>query len=169
MSLSDSRLITFYNEDLVLHFFEGQKLIHDLVLTQQHQGNSFGYFRDFILGVQPLITFLKPGEQLCVYLDSEMPYFRIKLETNSSGYLRAMVYPDKMEGLVDRVSGKVRLLRLNRENSYHSVIDLDAVTLGEIINLVLERSWQFHARVHVSAISDQSVMIHKLPSLEQDI
>ena len=77
--LPDSRLYTFLDEqrEFALYFLEGQRLIHDLVLTHAVQGPGFAYFRDAVLSVQPMISLIKRGEQIGFYIDSEDPYFRL--------------------------------------------------------------------------------------------
>ena len=59
-----------------VNFLEGQKFIHDLALMHPMQGTGFSYFRDTLLGLMPMIFFLKPGESLGLYVDSEKPHCR---------------------------------------------------------------------------------------------
>ena len=77
--LAISRLYSFldHKNGVNLHFLEGQKLIHDLVLLHPMQGNGFAYFRDTLLGIMPIVFFLKPGENLGIYIDSCLPYLFI--------------------------------------------------------------------------------------------
>ena len=59
--LAVSRLYSFldHKEGFNVHFLEGQKLIHDLVLLHPMKGSGFAYFRDTFLGLMPIIFFLR--------------------------------------------------------------------------------------------------------------
>jgi len=165
--LNHSQLYTFIDQDkkFALYFLEGQKLIHDLVLKNPMQQGGFSYFRSAVLSVQLLLGLLKHGEYFCFYIDSEKPYFRIKIELNTQGLMRGMIYADALSPLPSGISGMVRLIKFqpNANMPYQSTIDLNEVGIDEIMNQVLERSYQVNSRIFVSNVSDQSVMLHQLP------
>lgn len=167
-----SQLYTFIDNDkkFALYFLEGQKLIYDLVLTQNLKQKEFDYFRTTILSVQLMLGLLKTGELFCVYIDSEKPYFRLKIEINALGLMRGMIYSDALETAPDTVTGKLRLLKFlpSSRMPYQSVIDLDNVSMNEIINLVLSRSYQVNSRIFISSDSDQSFMLNQLPLTEKE-
>ena len=73
--LATSRLYSFldHKNGFNIHFLEGQKLIHDLILLHPMNSSGFSYFRDTFLGLLPIIFFLKPQESLGLYIDSEEP------------------------------------------------------------------------------------------------
>ena len=89
-ALPESRLYTFIDEprEFALYFLEGQRLIHDLAVVHAIRGDGFAYFRDTVLSVQPMIALLKGGEQFGFYIDSEQPYFRLKIEAAHGGATR---------------------------------------------------------------------------------
>lgn len=167
--LSTSRLYSFldHKNGFNIHFMEGQKLIHDLVLLHPMQGSGFAYFRDTFLGLLPIIFFLKPGESLGIYIDSEDPYFRLKIETNSAGHTRTLLLPEEFNVFPMKITGKVRVTKIFQNNSqpYTSVLDLNGVETKEVINQILSESYQTNSEVLVSEISDQSVMVTKLPPI----
>src|SRR5437762_2587208 len=109
-----SRLYSFldHKNGFNIHFLEGQKLIEDLVLTHPLQGSGFAYFRDSILGILPIIFFLKPGESLGIYIDSEDPYFRLKIETGSTGHTRTLLLPEEFNLFPMKITGKVRVTKI---------------------------------------------------------
>lgn len=167
--LATSRLYSFldHKNGFNIHFLEGQKLIHDLVLLHPLQGSGFAYFRDMFLGILPIVFFLKPGESLGIYLDSEDPYFRLKIETNSAGHTRCLLLPEEFNLFPMKISGKVRVTKLfpNKAAPYTSIIELHGVETKEVMNKILSETYQANSEVIVSDIADQSVMVTKLPAL----
>ena len=83
--LPESKIYSFYDEKLGfnLHFLEGQKLILDLAQLHQLKGSGFSLLRDCALSFQLLIKLLKNHENIGIFIDSEIPFFRFKLESDS--------------------------------------------------------------------------------------
>lgn len=164
--LATSRLYSFldHKNGFNIHFLEGQKLIHDLVLLHPMQGSGFAYFRDTFLGLLPIIFFLKPGESLGLYIDSEEPYFRLKIETNSAGHTRTLLLPDTFNQFPMKISGKARVTKITgQQTPYTSIINLDNVETKEVVNQIFSESYQTNSEVIVGELSDQSIMVTKLP------
>lgn len=164
--LAVSRLYSFldHKTGVNLHFLEGQKLIHDLVLLHPMSPKGFAYFRDAFLGLMPIIFFLKPGESLGIYIDSEDPYFRLKIETNSAGHTRTLLLPEEFNQFPDKISGKIRITKIqNMKAPYTSMLDLKDIDNKEVVNQILKESYQTNSEVIVSEKSDQSIMVTKLP------
>jgi len=170
--LPDSSLYTFIDEarEFALYFLEGQRLIHDLALIHPIQGPGFAYFRDVVLSVQPMIALLKHGEQFGFYIDSDEPYFRLKIETGHQGATRSMLLPEEFREFPQAMRGAVRLMKLfpNNRPPYQSVIEADGLALRELINQVLGISYQVNSAVVVSQNSDQSLMLHQLPPSREE-
>jgi molecular chaperone Hsp33 len=129
------------------------------------QSSGFAYFRDTFLGLLPIIFFLKPQESIGIYVDSENPYFRLKIETNSAGHTRTLLLPEDFNLFPMKITGNVRVSKIfqNHLHPYTSVLDLTEVETKEVINRILSESYQTNSEVLVSEISDQSVMVTKLP------
>lgn len=166
--LAVSRLYSFldHKSGVNLHFLEGQKLIHDLVLLHPMKGNGFAYFRDTFLGLMPIIFFLKPGESLGIYIDSQEPYFRLKIETNSAGHTRTLLLPEDFDLFPDKITGQIRITKIVTNGApYTSMLELKDVSTKEVINKVLGDSYQTNSEVIVSQQSDQSIMVTKLPPI----
>ncbi len=165
--LAVSRLYSFmdHKEGFNVHFLEGQKLIHDLALLHPMKGSGFAYFRDTILGLMPMIFFLKPGESLGLYIDSEDPYFRLKIETNSAGHTRCLLLPEEFNLFPMRISGQIRITKVfsNGNTPYTSMLQLKDIETKEVINQIMRESYQTNTEVIVGELSDQSIMITKLP------
>lgn len=165
--LSNSRLYSFldHKNGFNVHFLEGQKIIHDLVLLHPMNGSGFAYFRDTFLGLLPIIFFLKPQESLGIYIDSEDPYFRLKIETNSAGHTRTLLLPEEFNFFPMKITGKIRVTKIfqNHSHPYTSMIEVDQVETKEVINRIFNESYQTNSEVIVGEISDQSIMVTKLP------
>jgi molecular chaperone Hsp33 len=168
----ESYLYTFVDEarEFALYFLEGQRLIYELALLHPIRKAGFAYFRDVVLSVQPMTALLKHGEQFGFYIDSAEPFFRLKIETSQSGATRCTLFPEEFQEFPAAMKGLVRLLKLfpNNVAPYESVLEVEALPLGEIVNRVLAESYQVHAGIVVSQESDQSVMLLRLPPPTSD-
>jgi molecular chaperone Hsp33 len=170
--LATSRLYSFldHKNGFNINFLEGQKLIHDLVLLHPMQGQGFSYFRDTFLGLMPIVFFLKPGENLGIYIDSESPYFRLKIETNSSGHTRTLLLPEEFNTFPDKITGNIRITKIftNNKSPYTSMLELKGVDSSEVMNHILCESYQTNSEVIVATQSDQAIMVTKLPPLNSN-
>ncbi len=167
--LPESRLYSFIDqkEGFTLHFLEGQKLIQDLAVIHSVHGQGFQYFRDTILSIQPMISFLKPDEGLGVYLDSDEPYFRLKIEMTEEGLMRTLLLPETFKEFPKTISGRCRIIKSypNDYTPYTSIIDLQDTAFEQIINKIFRDSYQVKSKVFLNQITDQSVMLMKLPDI----
>jgi len=170
--LAESRLYSFLDREnnFTIHFLEGQKLIHDLAIIHNVKAQGFAYFRDSILTSQCLISLLKPGEGMGVFIDSNEPYFRLKVEMNHAGRMRTLLMPEDFNDFPEKITGVCRLSKLfpNNPIPYTSIIDLNQTSFHQVINSILKDSYQMKSAVHVSSSSDQSLMIVQLPSSNVD-
>lgn len=168
--LPESRLYTFIDEprEYALYFLEGQRLIQDLALVHPIQGPGFAYFRETVLSVQPMIALLKGGEQIGFYLDSDEPDFRLKIETSHAGATRCMLLPEDFREFPAAMHGLIRLLKLfpNNRPPYESVIEARGLALRQVVNRVLTDSYQVNCAIQIADASDQSLMLHRLPMVE---
>lgn len=167
--LPESRLYSFIDqkEGFTVNFFEGQKLVNDLAIIHQVIGAGFHYFRDAILSLQPMISFLKPGEGLGVYIDSDLPFFRLKIEMSDQGQMRTLLLPEEFNEFPKSIKGKCRIVKLSpgELQPYTSIIDLDNIDFHQVVNKILSESYQINSEVFLSESSDQSLMIMKLPEI----
>ena len=167
--LPESRLYSFIDqkEGFTLHFLEGQKLIKDLAVIHHVIGAGFNYFRDAILTFQPMIAFLKPGEGLGVYIDSEDPYFRLKVEMSDQGQMRTLLLPEEFNEFPSQITGRCRIVKImpDERNPYTSIINIDGVDFHQVANQILSESYQIRSEVFLSDNSDQSIMLMKLPEI----
>jgi len=164
--LATSRLYSFldHKKGVNIHFLEGQKLINDLVITHPMKSQGFSYFRDTFLGLMPIVFFLKPGESLGIYIDSEDPYFRLKIETNSAGHTRTLLLPEEFDQFPETITGQIRVTKIHPGSSpYTSMLELNKTSPKELINRIFTESYQTNSEVIVSQDADQSIMVTKLP------
>jgi molecular chaperone Hsp33 len=170
--LNSSRLFSFLDQkrEFSLQFLEGQKLIHDLVLLHPLKKAGFEFFRQSLLSFMPMISFLKNGEGLGIYLDSEDPYFRFKIETNYAGHTRTLLLPEEFDEAPNNITGAVRLTKLFPGNTspYTSIFNFNKSTPEEIINHIFQQSYQIKSSIIVSNVADQSIFISHLPSFNVD-
>ncbi len=168
--LLESRLYSFIDqtEGFTVHFLEGQKLIHDIALIHQVTGEGFHFFRDTLLATQLLLSYLKPGEGLGIYIDSSEPFFKFKIEMSELGQMRTLLLPEDFKTFPKKISGTCRVSKTAPEEKtpYNSIIELSDTPTYEVINKLLELSYQLKSKIYISDDSDQAVMISKLPAIE---
>lgn len=170
--LPESRLYSFIdqNEGFTLNFLEGQKLIQELAVIHSVIGEGFRYFRDAILSFQQMITYLKSGEGLGIYIDSNEPYFKLKLEMSDQGQMRTLLLPEDFNQFPKEITGSCRVVKLHPGDSqpYTSIIKLVNSDFHSTVNQVLTQSYQVRSQIFLSEDSDQSVMLTKLPKVHID-
>lgn len=170
--LKESRLFNFINKDktFAISFLEGQKVIHDLALIHSVNNQGFGFFRDCTLSILPLINFLKPQENMGIFIDSESPYFRFKMEMNSAGYFRTLILPEEFPEVPKKISGNLRTAKQfpSSKMPYTSIIEIKNRNIKEIINDFFAKSYQMKSQIILSNESDQVVLVTKLPEVNVD-
>ncbi len=167
--MKESRLYSFINnkEGFTLHFLEGSKLINDLSEIHDIGPHALNYYRKTILTAQQMITFLKPGESLGVYIDSEQPYFRFKIETNHTGSMRTLLLPEEFSDFPEKLTGKARISKIFPSSQpYTSIINMENDDASEVVNNIFKESYQTNSKVITSDTLDQSIMFTKLPRVE---
>ena len=166
--LPESRIYTCvdFPRKHALHLLEAQKLIYDMAFTHSLRGTAFAFFRNVCLSIQPILCLLKRGEHFGFYIDSEKPYFRLKIELMAQGSTRALLYPENFLDYPETVSGTVRLNKFSLEMTvpYQSVIEVNNIHLEDLTNKILQVSYQISGNVCVSEQSDQSLLLLRLPN-----
>ena len=166
--LPASRLYTLIDEsrEFAAYFLEGQALIRDIALVHPVERGGFAYFRSVVLSIQPMIAFLKGGEQLGFYIDADDPRFQLKIEAGHHGAMRCTLLPEGFRDFPEAVRGIARFLKIvPGRPPYESVLKIEGQPLRDTVNRVLRESYQTNSSVTVSATSDQSLLLHQLPPL----
>lgn len=170
--LPTSRLLSFINHQtgFALNFLEGSKLIEDLVLLHEQEMTGFSYLRDFVLMGEHLMSYLKHQETMGIFIDSETPYLRLKLEISAIGHTRTLLLPENLSDIPTTINGYCRLVKVNpfQNEPYTSFIRLENLPLKEAVTLALEKSYQVNSRLSLSNTTDQSVMLSRLPDIQVD-
>ena len=170
--LTESRLFNFIDSTngYTLSFFDGQKVIHDLAIIHNVKNRGFNFFRNCILSALPLINFLKPSENMGLFIDSDNPYFRLKVEMNSHGLMRTLLMPEHFDELPVAFSGKVRLVKQfpTSPAPYTTILEINSQSMDGVINSILKDSYQMNSRIILSDSSDQSILISRLPDKNVD-
>jgi molecular chaperone Hsp33 len=164
--LPESRLYSFLDSknNFAIYFLEGQKLFHDLVLLSHIQGEGLLYYREAVLSAQQLINFLKNGENLGFYIDSEDPYIRFKMETNYAGHTRILLIPQDLNIFPKTLNGLCRVAKIiEGGRPYTTNIELKNTPTKELVNKVLKESYQFSSEIIISETADQSLLVSCLP------
>lgn len=165
--LPESRLFNFIDSEqaFTLSFLEGQKLIHDLAVIHDLKNKGFHFFRNCILSSVPLINFLKPQENMGFFVDSDNPYFRLKVEMNYTGQMRTLLLPEVFDELPTKFTGKVRQSKMfpHSPRPYMTIMGVENQGIDEVVNSILKDSYQVNSMVILSENSDQAVLFSMLP------
>lgn len=170
--IKESRLFNFINKEktFAISFLEGQKVIHDLALIHGVNQQGFAFLRDITLSILPMINFLKPQENMGIFLDSQEPYFRFKLEMNQAGFFRTLILPEELPEMPKKISGQLRTAKQfpHSKSPYTSIIEVKNKNVNGIINDFFKRSYQMNSAIILSEDSDQVALITKLPEVNVD-
>jgi len=168
--MQDSKSISLLDNsrNFSIHVLDGQKLINELAIIHNVSGQGFHFFRDIVLSAVHLSNFLKNNEGLGFFIDSEVPYFRFKIELNSHGTLRTLLLPANFDEFPHAITGKLRISKIlpQSKTPYTSVIELNQTPLNEVVNLAIKASYQTETIIGLSEKSDHSIMFIKFPSEE---
>lgn len=163
------------DENYILRFLDAQTLIYDLAMIHSESGpqsaESFKFFRDLILSSSHLISYLKHHESLGFFVDSDSPFFRFKLELHEVGALRTLILPKGFQESPQKVSATIRLVKFlpHQSRPYTSHLHVNDLGPTEIINHILETSYQVNATVLIGEKTDQSLLVMKLPSKKEGV
>jgi len=165
--LPESKVISFLDEKygFSVRFLEGQRLIQDLALIHDVKKEGFSFFRELVLTSMHLINYLKRDEGFGLFIDSEEPYFRFKIEANEHGSMRTILFPEDLETFPETISATVRMSKISRKNPtpYTSIIKVKDLLASEIVDQILKESYQVEGKIYISEESDQSFYMTKLP------
>lgn len=165
--LPESKVISFLDEKygFSVRFLEGQRLIQDLALIHDVKKEGFSFFRELVLTSMHLINYLKRDEGFGLFIDSEEPYFRFKIEANEHGSMRTILFPEDFETFPETISATVRMSKISRKNPtpYTSIIKVKDLKPSEIVDQILKDSYQVEGKIYISEKSDQSFYMTKLP------
>lgn len=162
-----SRILTFLDEKngFSVSIFDGRELIAELAILNHLQGKGFEYFRNSILTALPMTSFFKTGEGFGLYIDSEQPYFRLKIEANAAGHMRTLLLPENFVEFPEKISGQGRLTKISGHMPYTSVIPLNDISFHQVVNNILKDSYQVQSEIRLVHNADFSVFMMKLPNL----
>mgnify|MGYP003685661653 CR=1 FL=1 len=164
--MTDSLQFGFINNQhgFTISFIEGHELIKQISNIHNIGPNALEFYRKTVLGSTQLINFLKPGENLGFYIDSEEPYFKFKIEMSHNGSLRTLLLPEDFEDFPRKFTGKCRVNKIIQGKApYTSVLDYKDFPIENIVNEVMEKSYQTNSRVYMSEDFSSSLMLTKLP------
>lgn len=168
--LNESRLYSFIDNQngFTFSFLEGQKLMADLITIHNLGPVALDYYRKSVLTSMQMLNFLKPGENLGFYIDSEHPYFRFKIEISNSGTMRTLLLPEEFSEFPEKITGVCRVSKLfsNNKMPYTSITKVHQEKHEELTNKILRESYQTNSEVLTSEFVDQTLMVTKLPPVE---
>ncbi len=167
---SDGRLYTFLNpRGYCIHLINGKSLINALsILHDLHEGGRT-YFSETVLSAQLLICLLKPTESFGLYIDSEKPYLRFKMESNFHGQMRSLLFPEDLREFPERLSGNCRLMKhWPDKQPYTSIIEMKDLSTRDLINRILHDSYQTEAQIYIEQGIDQAMLIIRMPPIRKD-
>ena len=93
--MENSRQYSFINNEngFTISFINGQQLISELTTIHNIGPKAIEYYQKSVLSSLQMVNFLKPGESLGFYIDSEDPFYRFKIEIGQAGSYRTLLLP----------------------------------------------------------------------------
>lgn len=164
--MSESRQYNFLNQKqgLTLSFLDGKDMLDEINRIHNIGPLAISFYQKTLLGITHFVNLLKPGENLGLYIDSEDPYFRFKIELAHNGQFRTLLLPEEFNDLPLKFSGQCRLSKvLPNSTPYNTVLEYNDFPLEEIVNDILARSYQVPDRIELLN-ENQSYMLAKLPA-----
>lgn len=164
--MSLSRQFSFINNQhgFTISLIEGHSLIDEIIKVHNIGPNALDFYQKTVLGSLQLINFLKPGETLGFYIDSEDPYFRFKIEMAHNGTLRTLLLPEEFEDFPILFTGNCRVNKIFANKSpYTSIIDYKNFKVQDIANELMDKSYQTNGKILVAKDASCSLLVVKLP------
>jgi len=164
--MNTSRQFGFINNQhgYTISLIEGHALIDEISNIHNIGPHALTFYRKVLLGSTQLINFLKPGETLGFYIDSEEPYFRLKIEMSNNGSLRTLLLPEDFDDFPTTFTGKCRVNKIFQgKPPYSSILEYSDFPVEDIVNEVMEKSYQTNSRIFLSDDLANSLMLTKLP------
>lgn len=164
--MEKSRQYSFINNKnaFTISFINGGPLLNELALIHNIGPHAESFYKKTVLSSLQMVNFLKPGESLGFYIDSETPYYRYKIEIGQAGSFRTLLLPEDFEDFPTQLSGKCRIHKfMPNSEPYTSILSFNAHPLEELVNEVMDKSYQTLSKVIVSDHSSNALMITKLP------
>jgi molecular chaperone Hsp33 len=164
--MEKSRQYSFINNQcgFTLSLIEGKSLIADISKIHNIGELATDFYKKSVLSTEQLINFLKPGENLGFYIDSEEPYFRFKIEMAHNGSLRTLLLPEEFDDLPQKFTGKCRLTKiLPNQTPYTSILDFENHPIENVINEIMLKSYQTKSEIISADDFSSTLMITKLP------
>jgi molecular chaperone Hsp33 len=89
---------------------------------------------------------------------------------NELGFFRTLLLPESFDKFPEKLSGQGRLSKISvgMNTPYTSIIPVDGLSFGEVVNSILRDSYQIKGKVICSEKSDQSIFLRQLPRKNWD-
>jgi molecular chaperone Hsp33 len=164
--MTTSRQYHFINNTngFSVSFIEGHSALDELNKIHDIGPYAFSFYQKTLLSSLQMLNFLKANEHLGFYIDSEEPYFRFKVEISPSGEFRTLLLPEEFDDFPTTLTGKCRLSKMTMgKTPYTTILDFNEHPLEELVNEIIDKSYQTNAFITLSKDESSSLMVLKLP------
>ena len=143
---------------------DGHEIIESIIKIHNIGPHAIEYYNNTLLSSLQMLNYLKAGENLGFYIDSDEPYFRFKVELSFQGDFRTLLLPEEFEDFPTHLQGKCRLTKMmGGQANYTSIIELNNHPIDDIMNEVIEKSYQVSSKILINPKTRTSIMLTKLP------
>lgn len=171
--LSQSRHYSFLHSSKLysLHLIQGEEVLDNIASLQNFDPLKRKFYQSSVLSSLQLMNFLKYGERLGFYFDSKHPYFMFKIEISSNGAFRTLMLPKDETNIPTHLEGQSRLIKtqIDQGMPYTSIHEVQGQRIEDVINDLLEKSYQTSSRVLLSESFSYSLLIRSLPLPEKTL
>lgn len=145
-------------------YIEGHTTLEELNKIHNIGPFAFSFYQKTLMSSLQMLSFIKATENIGFYIDSEDPYYRFKVEISPSGTYRTLLLPEDFDDFPKTLTGKCRLSKMTAGKSpYTSILEFNNHALEEIVNEVIDKSYQTNAKIQLSKDENSSLMVLKLP------
>lgn len=164
--MTTSRQYHFINNThgFSVSFIEGHAALEELNRIHNIGSYAFSFYQKTLMSSLQMVNFLKVNEHLGFYIDSEDPYYRFKVEISPSGTFRTLLLPEDFDDFPKSLTGKCRLSKMAvGKTPYTSILEFQDHPLEELVNEIIQKSYQIDARTLLAKDESSSLMVMKLP------
>ncbi len=169
--METSRQYSFINNQhgFTVSVIDGAELMDELSKIHNIGPHAIDFYRKSVLSSLQMINFIKPQESLGFYIDSEDPYYRFKIEISQSGSLRTLLLPEEFDAFPNTLTGKTRIVKvMPGRDPYTSILEFSNHPIENLVNEVMEQSYQSKSKILIAPGQTTSLMLTKLPPSNVD-
>lgn len=165
-SMEKSFQYSFINNQhsFTINFINGAGFLAEISKIHNIGPHAIDFYKNTLLSSLHMLYFLKAGESLGLYIDSELPYYRFKIELGHTGSFRTLLLPEEFDTFPNKLNGQCRIYKfMPGRTPYTSLLEFKSHPIENLVNEIISRSYQVKSKIIIDTKNQNSLMITKLP------